>query len=319
MRRALLRLALSMLLMATLPVCALAQCDPAPKMGPTPGPQVAGIRYPLDGLWLTSDGDEVCIQDFGSSVVVQLKTNQKCPYGGELSKLLELKREDNYLKGTTYRCTRGKHLIPECGLTPTYESAYEGMVVSADSIEGNWKTEWYDENPKGNPCKYTRNPSGDHDEPLNLARVRIDSPPPDPRSSSGVCGPDTKPKTPDDNKALDQVVKGLKDAIKKLQAAAEQVGGSGSEAAQAAREIKGKIDKIKQYMAFWQRVQAASCLPQDVSQLLQQYASYAQNGVDTSGTCTELCAKTADWIVKLTGNDTDRITFMQTCVSNCGR
>lgn len=117
--------------------------------------------------------------------------------------------------------------------------------------------------------------------------------------------------------AYDQVAGGLEGAIKELESTAETIEGQGRTGAQQYKDIQGRIAKLKELLDVWNRMKAASCLPTDVMQLLRRLAMEKKSGTEHKATCTELCAATADWYVKMSGLAAQRGTFFKACSLAC--
>jgi hypothetical protein len=109
----------------------------------------------------------------------------------------------------------------------------------------------------------------------------------------------------------------LEGAIKELESTAETIEGQGRTGAQQYKDIQGRIAKLKELLDVWNRMKAASCLPTDVMQLLRRLAMEKKSGTEHKATCTELCAATADWYVKMSGLAAQRGTFFKACSLAC--
>jgi len=131
------------------------------------------------------------------------------------------------------------------------------------------------------------------------------------------CGPGAPEKAPGDEAAIDQVIGGIKDAIKQLEDTAREIEGAGSSAAYQLDEIRTKIGKLKQYQGYWNQIKAAKCLPPEIPQLIRRLADEKRAGFDTGATCAELCAKSADWIVQLTGDPRQKKFVFEACFAYC--
>jgi hypothetical protein len=117
--------------------------------------------------------------------------------------------------------------------------------------------------------------------------------------------------------AYDQVADGVESALQELEAAAKEIEGTGGTASQQYKDVQGKIGQLKKLLGVWSKMKAASCLPPEVEQLLRRLATEKRAGTEHGGTCTELCGKTADWYVKITGLANQRQTFFKACAAPC--
>lgn len=123
-----------------------------------------------------------------------------------------------------------------------------------------------------------------------------------------------------DNDAYKLVKKGIEDGIKLLKEEADRANEGRSTAKdlkQHLDEINSKISKLKELLGYWDQIKAASCLPPEVEQLLRRLAMENRSGTEHQATCTELCAKTADWIIRLTGDSRQREGLFATCFAEC--
>jgi hypothetical protein len=85
-----------------------------------------------------------------------------------------------------------------------------------------------------------------------------------------------------------------------------------------AEGAKGVRDQYRKVTGYLNQVKAASCLPEDVRQALQDYANERKNNPgNTNDECNTLCGKTTDWIARMTGDDRFRQTFWNNCISRC--
>lgn len=123
--------------------------------------------------------------------------------------------------------------------------------------------------------------------------------------------------SPGSGDAYDQVADGFKSAIQELEAAAREIEGTGGTGAQQYKDIQEKISKLKRLLDVWAQIKAASCLPPDIEQLLRKLATEKKAGSEHKATCTELCAATADWYVKVTGLSAQRSPFFKACTLAC--
>ncbi len=117
--------------------------------------------------------------------------------------------------------------------------------------------------------------------------------------------------------SYDQVADGIQSALKELEDAAKEIEGTGGTGAQQYKDLQGKIGKLKKLLDVWGQMKAASCLPKDVEQLLRKLAAEKKAGTEHKATCTELCAATADWFVKLTGQAQQHSPFFKACSLAC--
>lgn len=117
--------------------------------------------------------------------------------------------------------------------------------------------------------------------------------------------------------AYDQVTDGIKSALKELEDTAGQIEGTGGTGAQQYKDIQGRIGKLRELLDVWNRIKAASCLPPEIMQLLRRLATEKKAGSEHKATCTELCAATADWYVKISGLAAQRGTFFKACSLAC--
>lgn len=117
--------------------------------------------------------------------------------------------------------------------------------------------------------------------------------------------------------SYDQVAGGIEGALEQLEEAAEQIEGTGGTGSQQYKDIQSKIGKLKKLLDVWSKMKAASCLPPEVEQLLRRLATEKKSGSEHKATCTELCAATADWYVKMTGLPNQRSSFFKACTLAC--
>lgn len=117
--------------------------------------------------------------------------------------------------------------------------------------------------------------------------------------------------------AYDQVADGIEGALQELEAAAEEIEGVGGTGAQQYKDIQEKISKLKKILDVWGQIKSASCLPPDILSLLRKLATEKRAGQEHKATCTELCAETADWYVKVTGLPNLRSSFFKACTLAC--
>ena len=124
---------------------------------------------------------------------------------------------------------------------------------------------------------------------------------------------------PADNDAYDQVMDGIRDAIKELEdyERSAEGAGPGSTLGQQLDDIREKKEKLKELLGYWQQIKKASCLPPEIPQLLRRLAEENRARAEHQATCTELCAKTADWIVSITGDPRQRSPFFKACFASC--
>ena len=115
-----------------------------------------------------------------------------------------------------------------------------------------------------------------------------------------ACGPAMKPHTPGDDvdNLVNYMKKQLQDAINKLNPndAADQ----------------GKITKLKQALGFWDRIKAASCVPDEVMQSISGFMHHVVQ-------CDQLCAATKSWYESLIGapNSPQGALFWGDCTNDC--
>jgi hypothetical protein len=134
-------------------------------------------------------------------------------------------------------------------------------------------------------------------------------------NAGGTCPGGSRPKTTDDDAALEQVTGGIEAAIAQLKEEAERIEGAGSTAAQQIEEIRGKIAKLQRYKGFWDKVRAASCIPPEIPQLIRQILAG-----DRDNWCPNLCAKTADWLISINPGPepgAQRQMFFVLCTNQC--
>ena len=117
--------------------------------------------------------------------------------------------------------------------------------------------------------------------------------------------------------SYDQVAGGIEGALEQLEEAAEEIEGRGGTGSQQYKDLQGKIAKLKKLLDVWSKMKAASCLPPEVEQLLRRLAAEKKAGAEHKATCTELCAATADWYVKMTGLPNQRSAFFKACTLAC--
>jgi hypothetical protein len=129
---------------------------------------------------------------------------------------------------------------------------------------------------------------------------------PPPGTTSVTC-PDgrTVESGPDDNLAI----KTLKDLVN--EAIDKEIGGQGPAAAKKIR------DRYKTILGMLDQVKAASCLPKELQQALNDYLNRKTGSGGDTGECNTLCAKTTDWMVSLMGDERYRTTFYNFCNANC--
>jgi hypothetical protein len=102
-----------------------------------------------------------------------------------------------------------------------------------------------------------------------------------------------------------------------LEDTAGQIEGTGRTGAQQYKDIQGRIGKLRELLDVWNRIKAASCLPPEIMRLLRRLATEKKAGSEHKATCTELCAATADWYVKISGLAAQRGTFFKACSLAC--
>ena len=114
------------------------------------------------------------------------------------------------------------------------------------------------------------------------------------------CGQGSKPKSPEDDAALDQFIGGIEDALKQAKAAAEQIEGQGGDRTQqyltARAAAQGKIDLINRWLGYWKKFKTASCIPVGIIPLLQQILS---TPAPHESPCLMLCNLTREWYKSL--------------------
>lgn len=125
----------------------------------------------------------------------------------------------------------------------------------------------------------------------------------------------TEDETPPNSDAYDIVIGGLKGALNEAEATAKGIEGTGGTAAQQLEELKTKIAKLQLVLDAWEKMKVASCVPPQILALLQRLRS--EGRLEHGGTCAELAAETADWVVKMTGMPAHRQEVFRAVFSRC--
>jgi hypothetical protein len=124
------------------------------------------------------------------------------------------------------------------------------------------------------------------------------------------CGPAEKSHTPGDDvdKLVGFMKKQLNAALTKLQQQAAQLKDSDPEKV----ALRGKMDKVKQALGYWDQIAAASCVPDDVMQATSGFLGGTVN-------CPMLCANLKRWYERLIGqpDSAQGKLFYETCLADC--
>ena len=282
---------------------------------PVPPPKNNQILYDLNGRWITNDGEEIELVCPGCPLQGQAilggppKTNSSiqsrftgggaCKFGGRRTFFIDGSLIGKKLTGHMLRCTQSEPLFKDCGVNSVYPTDFRANVISKDEIYGYFRSEWWGPGGSGQ-CKYTRDKSGDHDVAFGLTRKQPKAAPAS--TPAAGCPSGEQKKSSDDNKALELVKDGFKKALKMLDEQRKEMDRNPSafkDLAQAKEELDEKIKGIKGWLDFWDSINAAACMPPQVSQLLQRYAQETQQNQSTSDFCTNMCVETIDWFSKI--------------------
>lgn len=279
---------------------------------PAPTPQNDQILYDLNGIWITNDGEEVelvcpgCpLQGQGvlggppktnSSIQSKFTGGGGCKFGGQRQFFIDGTLTGKKLTGQMLRCTQSEPLFKDCGQSSIYPTDFRASVISKDEIYGYFRTEWWGPGGSGQ-CKYTRDKSGDRDVAFGLTRKPLQAAPAS--SPSPGCASGEQKKSSSDDKALELIKGGLKKALNMLDEQRKEMDRNPSafkDLAQAKEELDQKIDGVKQWLAFWNSIEALGCMPPNVSQLLGRYADETAQNQSTSDFCADMCVQTINWL-----------------------
>ncbi len=143
----------------------------------------------------------------------------------------------------------------------------------------------------------------------------------------GDCGPGMRPKTPEDDAALDQVVDGLQKALDQAKETAEALEGQGGDTAQRYMAARERWSTLTRYLGYWTMMRDAAtragCLPSGIAPLLQRIMENQRSGTESPSECLMLCNLTADWYKQLIPAPSAQHAeaaareFMLLCARNC--
>ena len=268
-----------------------------------------GPKFDLQGVWVTNDGEEVELtapppDGKGGNVLAVFTGNNKlpngeCKFGDRRERFIDGELSGKKITGKMWRCTESEPLFKDCHVPSVYTTTFTANVLSNDEIYGYRRSEYW--GPGGNgACKYSRDKSGDRDVAFSLTRKQPKAAPAS--SPAPGCPSGEQKKSSDDNKALELVKDGFKKALKMLDDQRKEMDRNPSafkDLAQAKEELDEKIKGIKEWLDFWDSINAVACMPPQVSQLLQRYAQETLENQSTSDFCTNMCVQTIDWFSKI--------------------
>lgn len=141
------------------------------------------------------------------------------------------------------------------------------------------------------------------------------------------CGPGMRPKTAEDDAALDQVVDGLQKAVDEAKETAEALEGQGGDTTQRYLAARERWSTLARYLGYWQMMKSAAeragCLPSGIAPLLQKILENQRSGTESPSECLMLCNLTADWYKQLIPAPSPQHAeaaareFMLLCARNC--
>jgi hypothetical protein len=133
--------------------------------------------------------------------------------------------------------------------------------------------------------------------------------------SKSDCASGEKKADSGDEKAAEFVKDKFKETLDKVKEAAREMQDRGATIPQ---QMKDQIKNLQKAVAFWSQIKAASCVPTDVLQTMQQVAS-DRNAEGHSENCPAMCSALRNWYQKLIGqsNSLQGKLFMEDCLARC--
>lgn len=116
-----------------------------------------------------------------------------------------------------------------------------------------------------------------------------------PPATSGVCASDEKPAGSDDEQAARFIRDKFKEAYDQASDEARKLQARG---APVSPQLRDKVKNYKKAMEYWENIKAASCVPPNVLQTMQEVSRDIKSG-RYSDNCAAMCITLADWYKKM--------------------